>query len=142
MKNREYGALRLLLLIAAAPLASACRRSNPPLHITAEPKSYSPVMSSTVGIALRAFGPDGAPARARWSASYGGFVSWGPPDHKVRPLGSTTLAEDTTVYWSYDPKDMGAPKPPVEIRASADGEGDGALRLGWDGDSARVLGER
>lgn len=132
----------LIIVIAASlALASACRRLPPSVHIAATPESYSPAMSSTVGIALRAFSADGTvPARVRWRANYGAFLSWSPPDYKVRSLGPETLADGATVYWSYDPKGMGTVKPPVEIHASANGEGDGTLRLGWDGDSARVLG--
>jgi hypothetical protein len=116
------------------------------LSIQAEPTTYSPVMSSTVGIGLSpVFTPSGKsrPSQYRWHSSFGQFVSWAAPAYIVRELGQDTISGDEKIYWTYDPKAMAAKKPPVEITASAeDSMGRNLartmLRIGWDGATARV----
>ena len=75
-----------------------------------------------------------------WHASYGSFVRWEPPEHRVEALGADATVDLGTNYWTYDPKDMGKAKPDAEITAEAsDGRGvvaRGSLRVGWDKEMA------
>lgn len=124
------------------------------VSIHAEPGSYIPLMSSTVGIRLEPDFSGSAPVLYNWSASYGYFVSWNATDGRVTLHGDRILSFDPYIYWSYPPEDMGAEKPPVFVllvvepeRVTHGGEGGrgtvatGRIRIGWkDMDTAVVTG--
>jgi len=136
---------RASVFVALIAAALACRREPGVLGLRAAPKLYSPIMNSTVGIGLFPTLPPGAPPggySVHWRANYGSFVRWEAPDRRVEPLGPDATLDLGTVYWTYDPKEMGKPKPDVEIDAEAsDGRGVVAratVRLAWDKDAARV----
>jgi hypothetical protein len=136
---------RASALFAGVLAAAACGRTAAPLGLAAAPKSYSPALSSTVGIKLDPILPPGAPSVGdvvRWRADYGYFVSWGSPDYRVVALGSDVRRELGPVYWTYDPKDTGTAKQDATITAEVTNAdrvvARGTLRVGWDKDVARV----
>ncbi len=127
-------------------LTSACAMLSEDLNVRAEPLSYSPAMSSTVGIGIRTVfvPPSGTEVNYHWTTDFGYFVSWHAPDYKVKPLGSDLVATEGTLYWTYDAKLTSARKPVVSISISAQDADTGrvlashTLKLDWDRDTARV----
>jgi hypothetical protein len=86
------------LLLAAALLASCA--SLPVLDVFVSPATYSPAMSSRVGIGFEPKYAEGA--RYRFTCDYGHFVSWGAPDYQIIPHGADFMAGPEKVYWTYD----------------------------------------
>jgi hypothetical protein len=128
--------------------ASGARSDQPELRISADRQSYSPIMSSTVGIGLTpeyTSGMDGRTVRFRWQTDFGHFLSWGPPGYKVEDLGRDVTTGGGKIYWSYSPDDMGREKLPVHVTLSMIDEASGqvlgtaGLEIGWEsGHVARV----
>ncbi len=88
---------------------------QPTVTISTSISFYSPMMSSNVGIPLT---PrySASPARFlqyHWTADYGTFVRWDPPDYTVTDLGRDTVTTNGTVYWQYIPETHG--KEPGEV---------------------------
>jgi hypothetical protein len=110
---------------------------------------YTPIMSSTVGIGLTPVHTLERPpetVRFHWHTDYGYFVAWDSPDFKVKLLGPEVINNGKKIYWSYDPGEMGAEKPSVEISLqiedaqSAQFLAGASLKIGWeDQDTARVI---
>jgi hypothetical protein len=127
-------------------LSSACSMLSGGMNVRAEPVSYSPAMSSTVGIGLTTVyvPPAGTAVNYHWSTNFGYFVSWHAPDYKVTGLGRDVVATEGTLYWSYDPKLTPVSKPVVTISIEAQDAETGrvlasrTLKLDWDRDTARV----
>ena len=114
--------LAFLTLIALAAVVAGCiagqaAPASPPLTISADIGQFMPAMSSTVGIGLTpGYGAmDNETVSFRWQTDYGYFLSWGPPDFKVRGLGSDVTGDDSKVYWSYDPSASESDKPPAHV---------------------------
>jgi len=79
---------------------------------------YIPIMSSAVGIGLIPVYTLEMPPETiqfHWHTDYGYFVAWDSPDFKVNLLGTEVINNGEKIYWSYDPGEMGAKKPLVEI---------------------------
>jgi hypothetical protein len=95
------------------------------VKIQADQSTYSPIMSSAPGIGLTPLWTLGRPMQDfdfHWHTNYGYFLSWGPPSSEVKVLGpeviilgSEVIDKGVKVYWSYDPEEIGAKKPPVQI---------------------------
>jgi hypothetical protein len=110
---------------------------------------YIPIMSSTVGIGLipvYALGRPPETVQVHWRTDYGYFVAWDSPDFEVNPLGTEFINNGEKIYWSYDPGEMGAKKPSVEISLQIEDAQSGqvlaeaSLKIGWEGqDTARVI---
>jgi len=111
--------------------------------------AYIPLMSSTVGIGLSPVHTLRWPAKTvqlHWRTDYGYFVAWDSPDFKVNLLGTEVINNGEKIYWLYDPGEMGAKKPLVEISLQIKNAQSGqvlaeaSLKLGWeDQDIARVI---
>lgn len=146
--------MRLLL---AALLLAGCSSFGPSdeaasrrrVSISSSRDSYTPLMSSIVGIGLKPVYAEGKHSRLvtfHWTTNYGYFLKWGPPDFKVRPLGPSTSTDGGEVYWSYDPIDIDEEKPPVIIVLTVrDRRNDhplarSELRLEWENvDTVRLV---
>ncbi len=112
---------------------------------------YIPIMSSTVGIGLiPVYELEGLPetVQLHWRTDYGYFVAWDSPDFKVNLLGTEVINNGEKIYWSYDPGEMGAEKPIVEISLQMQDArsrqvlAEARLKIGWeDKDTARVTSE-
>jgi hypothetical protein len=135
-------------LIAAALLLllSACATLSSGMSVRAEPISYSPAMSSTVGIGLTTVfvPPAGTTVNYHWNTDFGYFVSWHAPDFKISGLGPDLVATEGTLYWTYDPRLTPDQKPAVTITIEAQDAESGRvlarskIKLDWDRDTARV----
>jgi hypothetical protein len=116
---------------------------TPPIRIEASPQRYSPFMSSTpgVGLAVNAPGIDAGATDFLWTASYGTFLAWNPPDYKVTEIGSNPANHGEKLYWSFIDKPSSTDTP-VRITVTAKDPQSGAilgnstLTLAWDGDYA------
>ncbi len=112
---------------------------------------YLPIMSSTVGIGLTPVHTLKWPAETvqlHWRTDYGYFVAWNSPDFTVNLLGTEVINNGEKIYWSYDPGEMGAKKPLVEISLQIEDAQSGqvlaeaSLKIGWeDQDTARVISQ-
>jgi hypothetical protein len=110
---------------------------------------YTPIMSSTVGIGLIPVHTLERPAETvqfHWHTNYGYFVAWDSPDFKVKLLGPEVINNGEKIYWSYDPKEMGAEKPSVAISLQIEDAQSGqvlagaSLKIGWEEqNTARVI---
>ena len=92
--------------------------SSENVKIQTDRDSYTPIMSSTVGIELVPIYTserDSESVKFHWRTNYGYFVSWKSPEYKVIPLGTEVINNGEKIYWSYDPTEMGEKKPPVQI---------------------------
>jgi len=110
---------------------------------------YIPIMSSAVGIGLiPVYTLERPPetVQLHWHTDYGYFVAWDSPDFKVNLLGTEVINNGEKIYWSYDPGEMGAKKPSVEISLRIEEVQSGqvlaeaSLMIGWeDQDTAKVI---
>lgn len=116
------------------------------VRLEATPQRYSPIMSSTPGIALsvNATGITPATTSFSWTANYGQFLSWNPPDYTVNPLGAAATNHGEKVYWSFIDKPT-TTSVPVTVTVVARDTGSGAelgrstVTLAWDGDYAVMV---
>ena len=92
------------------------------VEIQTDIDTYTPLMSSAVGIGLTPYIPEENfnDLKFRWSANYGHFVSWGISDFKVSLLGAETVNTGEKIYWSYSPSEMDKEKPPIQITLSVE----------------------
>lgn len=123
-------------------------RPAPSIRLEATPQRYSPIMSSTPGIALSVNAPgiDAASTNFSWTASYGRFLSWNPPDYTISELDARVTNHGEKLYWSYLEKPASADTP-VTITVTAKDAGSGAVigsstvTLAWDGTNAVMVQE-
>jgi len=86
------------------------------VKIQTDRDSYTPIMSSTVGIGLVPIYTserDPESVKFHWRTNYGHFVSWKSPEYKVIPLGTEVINNGEKIYWSYN--EMSEKKPSVHI---------------------------
>jgi hypothetical protein len=121
----------------------ATTKSAPPVRIWATPQRYSPIMSSTPGLELSVIMPvmDTSTVVYDWTASYGSFLSWNPPDYAVNQKGSSVTTNGGKIYWSFTDKPVSTESPvtiTMVARDVATGSeiGRSTLTLDWDGDTA------
>ncbi|HVN73463.1 MAG TPA: hypothetical protein VMT44_02580 [Methanoregula sp.] len=127
---------------APSPAEPSTSPATTSLSIAASPQRYTPLMSSTVGIGLTA-NPTGfnrTDATYQWSANYGQFLSWAPPDYTVIPLRNPATTHGEKIFWSFTSKTQ-SPDTPVIITVVAKDPsgfalGTSQLTLDWDGDFA------
>ena len=119
--------------------------------ITAEPREYSLMMSSTPGIRLSALNISGIlPPGAvfRWETSFGHFLSWAPPTYQVVPLGPVAMGGPDAIYWSYDPIPVGEDLPEVMITLTVTDPATGTplarrtLQISWKDSQMVVVGHQ
>lgn len=88
------------------------------VDIQADRDTYTPTLSSTVGIGLTpiyTLGRDSNSVDFHWHTDYGYFISWESPDFEVNLLGADVIYNGEKLFWSYDPDEIGVEKPPVKI---------------------------
>lgn len=110
---------------------------QPMVTISSSVHFYSPLMSSTVGIPLTP-GYSGIPSpylQYHWTADYGTFVRWDPPDYAVIDLGMDAVTTDGTVYWQYIPELYGEEPEVVRLRLSVEDARTGRV----DGSAETIL---
>jgi len=86
------------------------------VKIQTDRDSYTPVMSSIVGIGLVPIyisERDPETVKFHWRTNYGHFVSWESPEYKVIMLGIDVINNGEKIYWSYNK--MSEKKPSVHI---------------------------
>ena len=86
--------------------------------IQADRDTYTPILSSTVGIGLTPiYTLDRHPdtIKFHWHTNYGHFVSWEPPDFQVNLLGPEVINNGEKIFWAYGPDKMDINKPSVKI---------------------------
>lgn len=117
--------------------------AKPTIKIEAAPKIYSPMMSSTPGIALtvNATGLSPSTTTYTWTASYGQFLSWNPPDYTVNQLGMNAGSHGEKIYWSYTDKPATTSVPVTVFVTAKDTRtgtelGKSTLTLAWDGNTS------
>jgi hypothetical protein len=139
-----------MLATGIVPLAAQGDDALPEaVTIQTDRDAYIPVMSSTVGIGLvPVYRLDRPPetVQLHWRTDYGHFVAWGSPDSGVNLLGTEVINDGQKIYWSYDPAEMGIPKPIVGISLQVEDAQSGQvlatarLEIGWeDKDTARPI---
>jgi hypothetical protein len=76
---------------------------TPSIRINASPQTYTPLMSSTIGIGLTPVVTGFAMADAEfiWNASYGQFFDWSPPVYAVSKLPPPVVNHGEKIYWSF-----------------------------------------
>jgi len=134
---------------AASPEAAA--GEAPPartVELSVDRESYSPLLSSTVGIGLTprySASRTSPPFRYHWRTNYGYFVRWGPPDYQVEELGPDASSEGK-VYWSYDPVEIDQRnKPEVEVAVrvrdakTLDTWAESRLKMTWENSDTAVV---
>ncbi len=121
--------------------------SSSPIRIWATPNRYSPMMSSTPGLELSLITPmemDSSTMAYDWTASYGYFLSWNPPDYAVNERGASVTTGGGKIYWSFRDKPASMEKPVTITMTARDTAtkteiGRSVLTLDWDGDTAVIV---
>ncbi|MEI7857772.1 MAG: hypothetical protein WCH85_09745 [Methanomicrobiales archaeon] len=110
--------------------------------LTASPQRYSPIMSSTPGIAITvdANGFDAARSRFAWNATYGNFFTWGAVNYTVNEVGNPVTNRGEKLYWSFTEKPVSTLEPVVITVTATDAatgrmQGSTNVVLLWDGDN-------
>lgn len=131
----------MLALLVAGCAGYQASSDRMPINIKADRDSYSPLMSSTVGIGLTPEFPqaiDNGTVSFRWQTDYGYFISWKAPDFKVHEMGQDVTTDDGKIYWSYSPDDIDKDKPPVRVtltmvdKATGKAVNTTGLDIGWE----------
>lgn len=133
------------------------------ITLEASPQRYSPIMSSTPGVALTPIITGFVPAettiasgasdfawdsiQVEWDATFGEFVAWEAPDYKVYRLGNPAATGEKTVYWTFTEAPASTGEPVTITVTARDMTRQGAVlgistvTLDWDGDSAVYVGK-
>lgn len=126
------------------PVTTTTTKASPsPVRIWATPQRYTPLMSSTPGIELTVILPemDTSTVVYDWTADYGRFLSWNPPDYAVNEKGSRVTTNGGKIYWSFIDKPASTNTPVIITMTARDTAtkkeiGTSTLTLAWDGDYA------
>ncbi|MFC1948873.1 hypothetical protein ACFLW0_01695 [Chloroflexota bacterium] len=113
--------LCILTLLAITGLMG-CTQSNNisigDISIETDIDSYSPIMSSTVGIGLSPIveynGSLGS-IKYHWYTDNGHFLAWGPPDFIVKRLGADFINNGEKIYWAYFPDENDSERSSIKI---------------------------
>lgn len=162
MKNWGWVTVVGLASLLVAPVLMGCDSGTPTLGsqpddsspgdvtIETDRDTYTPIMSSTVGIGLTPVSTLARPPQTvqyHWRTDFGHFATWDPPEFRVNLLGTEVITNGEKIYWSYNPDEMGAEKPSVHISLHIEDAQSGQvltgtnLEIGWDDqDTARVTG--
>jgi hypothetical protein len=115
MKNAIRKSLMPSVLAWSLLLAYSFSHANQ-IKIIADRISYTPILSSTVGIGLMpSYTSKDKSIKYHWKTSYGEFLDWSSADSKVHELGADVTNNGQKIFWTYDPRDMGKNKPQVKI---------------------------
>ncbi|MCD6467656.1 MAG: hypothetical protein J7L10_07035 [Methanomicrobia archaeon] len=116
------------------------------VKIQTDRDSYTPIMSSVVGIGLVPIyisERDPETVKFHWHTNYGHFVSWESQEYKVIMLGIDVINNGEKIYWSYS--EMSEKKPSVHISLTVEDAISGeplvesTLEIEWgDKDIAKV----
>jgi len=116
------------------------------VKIQTDRDSYTPIMSSVVGIGLVPIyisERDPETVKFHWHTNYGHFVSWESQEYKVIMLGIDVINNGEKIYWSYS--EMSEKKPSVHISLTVEDAVSGeplvesTLEIEWeDQDIAKV----
>jgi len=116
------------------------------VKIQTDRDSYTPIMSSVVGIGLVPIyisERDPETVKFHWHTNYGHFVSWESQEYKVIMLGIDVINNGEKIYWSYS--EMSEKKPSVHISLTVEDAVSGeplvesTLEIEWgDKDIAKV----
>ncbi len=116
------------------------------VKIQTDRDSYTPIMSSVVGIGLVPIyisERDPETVKFHWRTNYGHFVSWESQEYKVIMLGIDVINNGEKIYWSYS--EMSEKKPSVHISLTVEDAVSGeplvesTLEIEWeDQDIAKV----
>lgn len=116
------------------------------VKIQTDRDSYTPIMSSVVGIGLVPIyisERDPETVKFHWHTNYGHFVSWESQEYKVIMLGIDVINNGEKIYWSYS--EMSEKKPSVHISLTVEDAISGeplvesTLEIEWeDQDIAKV----
>lgn len=125
MFNKKFLILSVVIFVSLFSGYLVCQNSQTVpfgrVEIQTDIDTYTPLMSSTVGIGLTPYAQkDFGNVKFYWRTNYGHFVSWGLSDFKVSLLGAETVNIGEKIYWSYDPALMDKEKPPVQITLSVE----------------------
>lgn len=144
----------MCIVIPAQAAATVTATTSPPsssssVRIWATPNRYSPIMSSTPGLELSVITPSGMDVSTivyDWTASYGTFLAWNPPDYAVHEKGSKVTTNGGKIYWSFHDPPSSTASPVVitmTMRDTATRQelGRSVLTLDWDGDNAVMVQE-
>lgn len=114
--------------------------------LTASPQRYSPMMSSTPGVAITvdANGFEADRALFAWNATQGRFLTWGPLDYTVKEVGNPVTNHGERLYWSFTDKPASTSEPVIITVTATDSTtgrmlGSSNVVLNWDGDYAVIL---
>lgn len=118
------------------------------VKIQADRDTYTPELSSTVGIGLtpiHTLSRHPETVKFHWHTNYGHFISWEPPDYKVNLLGTEIINNGEKIYWSYPSNEIDIKNPSVQISLSIEDAQSGQLltrsilKIDWeDGNIAKV----
>ncbi len=115
MNNSLRKSLVLSVLAWSLLLPYSASHANQ-IKIIADRISYTPILSSTVGIGLvPSPSSKDKSIKYHWKTSYGEFLDWNSADSKVHELGADVTNNGEKIFWTYNPKDMGRNKPQVKI---------------------------
>ena len=128
-------------ICSVIPSASVTKVSQTSLWLTASPRRYSPLMSSTVGVGIdvNASGFNPADARVTWNATYGYFLSWGPVNYTVQGRGNPAINHGEKLYWSFIENPASTSEPVIVTVTATDPAtgrvlGSSSITLDWDRD--------
>lgn len=76
------------------------KSSNNSLVVETSPNTYSPVMSSTVGILIKPIFEESKNTKVVIKTDNGILLSW---DQQVKQLGKEATYNKNNIYWSYNP---------------------------------------
>jgi hypothetical protein len=115
----------LMVCILATFLFTGCVSTSAPqgtVTISSTITTYSPEMSSTVGLDLTPHYPASVSESLQyhWRAAYGTFVTWNAPEFRVIDLGNDAITGNTTVYWTYPPVSPGEEPARVVVSVSVE----------------------
>jgi hypothetical protein len=134
--------------VVPAPAVQATTNPAASIRLEATPQRYSPIMSSTPGVALSVNAPgiNTASTDFVWTASYGRFLSWNPPDYSVHELDAKVTNHGEKLYWSFTEKPAST-ETSVTITVTAKDVASGTVlgssiaTLAWDGSNAVMVQE-
>lgn len=116
--------------------------------LTASPQRYSPIMSSTPGIAISvdANGFEADRARFAWNATYGNFYHWGPVNYTVNEVGNPVTNQGEKLYWSYTDFPVSTSNPVIITVSATEIKtgrmlGSSRINLGWEENNAVTVKE-
>jgi len=114
---------------------------SPNIKIQPDQEYFSPLLSSSKGLQLKATNVSGheqiVSTSYNWTTNYGFFVWISQSANRLVILGPIVENQNPQIYWTYPVSDIGKNKPPVEIKLQVVNQRDGSvvtkttLNLSW-----------